>query len=190
MDQNPYDVGNNLTRKVSEIRGPKFERVVHKMQITWAAFVTVIFVLISVVLIFERGDVFNFSLPKLDAMIVIGFGFVSIATHFIPSLFADRLLIRRKRADDIPEIVGPRKIELTCRWFRVLFNQDLTGLAFTSMLNLYFAWSRNSGFNFGVAVILAGLMLTQFPTRSRVSAWVQRKFEILGMSFDPDQTEF
>ena len=188
MDQNPYSVGTNLNAEASEIRGPKFGKMVRRMQILWTVFVTGIPSCFCVVLIYTKGNVFDSSVPKSEALVAAGFGFSAILISFFYRWFKAGLAIRRTKADSVSEVVGLRKIEQICDWYRLLLMLDLMSLGGTAMANLTFVMNRNTGLNFGVAAMLTCLMLTRFPARSRISSLVQNKLAISGMSYDPNQT--
>jgi len=181
VSDNPYSVGDQPTFGDVRLQGPGFDAVVRTMQIIAAALMTGVLLFLLVVLVITQGDVFSTKSPPLITVIAAGFGFLMLVNHFvIPGIVSQTQL--RKAAET--KLLQQDEETTSQRVVAVYQTQLIIGLALlegAAFFNLIALLIGRSIFSLGIAVVLLCLMLIKFPTRDRVSFWVQDRLRELQM---------
>ncbi len=179
MSDNPYSVGEQPAFGDVRLPGPKFDALVRTMQIIAAALMAGVLLFLGVVLVSTQGHVFSTKAPPLISGIAGGFAFLMIVNHFvIPGILTRtqlRLAAERKLLQQDEEAKNQRVVA-------IYQTQLIIGLALlegAAFFNLIALMIGKSIFSLGVVVLLLCLMLMKFPTRNRISFWVQDKLREL-----------
>ena len=179
MEHNPYSVGQEIDSTAAGLPGPKFEASVRTMQIIALALVMGVLLFLGLVLFTTQGNLNG--KPGVLTMIGTGIGLVMVVNQFvIPGMIVKSQL---KQA----ATPGSRQIDDAEKgaWLLGIYQTQLiVGLALlegAAFLNLVTMMLERCLGTLGVVGLLLGLMLKKFPTRDKVSFWVQDKLRELNM---------
>ncbi len=179
MDQNPYSVGGNRDPQTNELQGAKFEGSVRGMQIIAGALMAGVLFFLGLVLTVKQGDVFNFNPPGFITIIAAGFGFLMIVNHIVIPRIIGSSQLKQVASQGFEEADEATRIDQVVGVYR---SQMIIGLALlegAAFFNLIALMTEKSGFSLCVAMVLFALMTLRFPTRDKVSFWVQDKLREL-----------
>ena len=179
MDQNPYEVGNNLDPPDAGPQTETFEGSVRSVQIVAGALMAGVLVFFGVVLVSTGGDIFGTQTPEIVGILGVLFGFIAIVNQFIiPKVIAGAQL-RQIASDGFNERDEVAKLNLISGVYR---GQLIVGLALlegAAFLNLVGLMLERSIVSLAIVIVLLGSMALKFPTRDKVSFWVQDKLREL-----------
>jgi hypothetical protein len=179
VNQNPYSVGNNLDPQNADFQGANFEGSVRGMQIIAVALMSGVLFFLGIVLMSTQGDVLSFKQPEIITIIAAGFGLLMIVNHFvIPGIIASTQL-KQLISNDFTGSEEATRIDKLVGVYRIQFIIGLALLEGAAFFNLIALMIGNSGFSLCTAGVLFALMLMRFPTRDKVSFWVQDKLREL-----------
>ena len=175
MDHNPYSSGEQQPYGDAALKGPKFEASVRTMQIIAAALMIGVLSFLLVVLLMTKGDVLGLNNPSLITLIAAGFGFLMIVIHFVVPGVISNQQIGNSVAGGQKGVDEESKKQQVLAIFQIQLIVGLALLEGAAFFNLIALMIGKSGFSLGVVVLLVCLMLMKFPTRDKVSFWVQDK---------------
>lgn len=179
MNQNPYAVGNNLDPRNVSPQTETFEGSVRGMQIIAVTLMSGVLFFLGIVLMNTQGDVLSFKQPEIITIIAAGFGLLMIVNHFvIPGIIASKQL-KQLISNDFTGSDEATRIDKLVGVYRIQFIIGLALLEGAAFFNLIALMIGNSGFSLCTAGVLFALMLMRFPTRDKVSFWVQDKLREL-----------
>ncbi len=179
MDQNPYSIGDHADPHHGGLQGKSFEDAVRGMQIIAAALMAGVLVFRSIVLVITQGNVFGTQTPEVVTILGAGFGVLAIVNHLvIPKIIAGSQL-RQIVSNGFSELDAESKSD---RLFGVYRGQLIVALAMlegAAFFNLIALMVEKNVVALGVATLLLSTMVMKFPTRDKVSFWVQDKLREL-----------
>lgn len=178
MNQNPYSVGNNLDLPSNELQGSNFEGSVRGMQIVAGALMAGILFLLATVLVLTQGDIFNFQQPKVSDIIIVAFGFLMIIIRFVIPRFIASTRLNQIAINGFVEVDEAARVEMILGVYRsqlIISFALLEGAATFNLIGLINA----KCVSLFVPSLALGLMALKFPTRDKVSFWVQDKLREL-----------
>ena len=177
MDHNPYSVGEELDKSTTARKGQTPEALVRTMQIVAAALMLGVLVFLGIVLVITQGDVSG--KPELMTMMAAGFGALMIVSHFVIPAISVKLHLRQAAAELTAKKTDDDK---RVRMYGIYQAQLTIGFALlegAAFFNLIAMSAENSVVSLGVVILLLGLMAVKFPTRDKVSFWVENKLREL-----------
>ena len=175
MNHNPYSVGEESNHSAAGPGAPKLEAWVRAMQIIATVLMMGVLVFFGVVLIITQGKIGGMENAAGLTMVGAGFGFVMIVSHFtIPGIICGTQM-KQAAADGS---LNQQDDATTQRIWGLYQTQLIVGLALlegAAFFNLIALMVENSVASLGVVILLLGLMAVKFPTRNKVSWWVEDK---------------
>ena len=179
MNQNPYSVGSDLDPRNTGPQNETFEGSVRGMQIIAVALMSGVLFFLGIVLMNTQGDVLSFKQPEIITIIAAGFGLLMIVNHFvIPGIIASTQL-KQLTTNDFTGFDEATRIDKLVGVYRIQLIISLALLEGAAFFNLVALMIGNSGFSLCTAGVLLALMSMRFPTRDKVSFWVQDKLREL-----------
>lgn len=178
MNQSPYSVSEHQTSDIQSL-GPKFDQQLRVMQIIAVALMMGVLSFFGVVLVITEGDVFGQQGPALITTIAAVFAGMMIVAHaVIPSIIANaQLRISNKNVEAgetlearTSSIVNVYQVQL------IIALALLEGAAFFNLIGLMIGKHFLSTL---LVVALLLLMLLKFPTRTKVTWWVEDRMREL-----------
>ena len=179
MKHNPYSVGEHQTSGDLQSLGPKFDSQLRVMQIIAVALMMSVLTFLGVVLVVTKGEVFGQQGPTLITTIAAVFAGMMVVAHLaVPSVIAKthlRMLNGNAQANSSPEdriasLVSVYQVQL------IVGLALLEGAAFFNLIALMIGKHFLS--TLSVLALLA-LMLLKFPTKTKVTWWVQDRLREL-----------
>jgi len=181
VDQDPYSVGNNPDSNDTGFHRASVEGSVRGMQIIAIAMMVGVLSFFGIVLVTTQGNVFGTQSPELITIIAAGFGILAIVNHvIIPAIIAGAQL-KRISTGGFSELGDAAKVEQICGVYRGQLIIALALLEGAAFFNLIALMIEHSAVALGAVILLLGLMILRFPTRDKVSFWVQDKLRELQM---------
>lgn len=177
MDHNPYSIGQEINSTTTGLQGSKFEASVRTMQIIAAALMLGVLMFLGVVLVVTQGKLDGH--PEMITLIAAGFAFLMIVNHFvIPSIIL-KAQLKQAIAAGMNQKQDDERIQQFCG---VYLTQLIVGFALlegAAFFNLVAMLVEHCAASIAVVTLLLLLMVAKFPTRDRVSWWVQDKLREL-----------
>ena len=181
MNHNPYSVGEYQTSDNPQSLGPKFDQELRVLQIIAVALMMGLLMFFGVVLVVTRGDIFGQGNPGIMTMIAAGFAGLMIVNHLvIPALLAKAQLNKLKSEDPSPKD-SDRTNNSLLAIYRIQLIITLALLEGAAFFNLISVMLEKHMISVIAAVVLLGLMVARFPTRTKVSWWIQDKLRELNI---------
>ncbi len=173
MNENPYSVGEQLSFNDTNLQGPEFESAVRGMQIISAALMMGVLVYLGILLVTRGGQLLG--QPNLLTMVGVGFGCLMVVMHFIIPGIMNRRQLKAAVASGVMQKSEQEQVGHVIGVFRGQMIVRLALLEGAAFFNLTAMMIDHSEISICVIVLLMGLMLFRFPTRDKVSFWVQDK---------------
>lgn len=179
MNQNPYSVSEQQASGDLQSLGPKFDQQLRVMQIIAVALMMGVLMFFGVVLVSTQGDIFGQGNPGIMTMIAAGFAGLMIINHLvIPALITKTQLNKLKS-----EAPGPKDSDSTndslLAIYRIQLIVTLALLEGAAFFNLISVMIEHHVISLIAAIALLGLMAVRFPSRTKVSWWVQDRLRDL-----------
>ena len=179
MDHNPYSTGDQQSVGNVGLLGPKFDGSIRVMQIISVALMMGVLSFLLVVLVLTQGEVLGLKKPDIISLLAAGFGLVMFVNHLIiPGVIAKQQL--KKTAEN--GLGGTDEESQSFKVAGIYQTQLIVALAMleaAAFFNLVAMLVEKNGLNLIVVVVLLSLMLMKFPTRTKVSWWVQDRLKEL-----------
>ena len=181
MNQNPYSVSEFQASDDLQSLGPKFDQQLRVMHIIAVALMMGVLMFFGVVLVNTQGDIFGQGDPGMMTMIAAGFAGLMIVNHLvIPALVTKAQLNKFKSEDPGPKDSDSSNDSLLAI-YRIQLIITLALLEGAAFFNLISVMIEKHMISVIAAVVLLGLMVARFPTRTKVSWWIQDKLRELNM---------
>ncbi len=177
MNHNPYSVGDDLNNSATELQAPKFEAAVRGMQIIAVALMMGVLMFLGVVLVLTQGDISG--KPETLTMMAAGFGFLMIVLHFVIPAISFRNQLRQAVAEGLAQKSDDERTQRVVGIYQATLIVGLALLEGAAFFNLIAMMAEHCVASLGVVTLLVCLMLVKFPTRSKVSWWVEDKLREL-----------
>lgn len=179
MEHNPYSVGQEIDSTTAGLPGRKFEASVRTMQIIAAALMMGVLMFLGVVLVVTEGKLDGH--PEMITMIAAGFAFLMLVNHFVIPPIIVKAQLKQAIATGMNQKQDDEKIQECCG---VCQTQLIVGFALlegAAFFNLVAMMVEHCGASIAVVTLLLLVMVAKFPTRDKVSFWVQDKLRELQM---------
>lgn len=181
MNQNPYSVSEQQTSGDLQSLGPNFDQQLRVMQIIAVALMMGVLMFFGVVLMITQGAIFGQGNPGMMTMIAAGFAGLMIVNHLIiPALIARAQLNKLNSEEAGPKDSDNTKDSLLAI-YRTQLIITLALLEGAAFFNLVSVMIEKHMISVIAAVVLLSLMVARFPTRTKVSWWIQDKSRELNM---------
>jgi len=175
MQDNPYSSGDQQAFGAVGLLGPKFDGSIRVMQIITVALMMGLLSFLLVVLLLTKGEVLGFRKPDIMALLAAGFGLVMVVNHLvIPSVIANQQLKSAAEKGLVENDDESRNLKVA----GIYQTRLIVGLAMleaAAFFNLVALLIEKNGLNLIFVIVALTLMLMKFPTRTKVSWWVQDK---------------
>jgi hypothetical protein len=178
-DQNPYFVGDQLTYGDGGLRGPKFDGSIRTMQIIAGALISGVLIFMGVVLVVTQGNIGGIPNARLMTMIAGGFGFLMIVNHFVIPRIVSGAQLKQLAISGILQQEEQVRVERMCAVYQTQLIIGMALLEGAAFFNLIAMMIEKSAVSLGVVSLLLGLMVVKFPTRIKVSWWIQERLREL-----------
>ena len=179
MHQNPYSVSEQQTSGDLQSLGPKFDQQLRVMQIIAGALMMGVLMFFGVVLVNTQGDIFGQGNPGMMTMIAAGFAGLMIVNHLvIPAVITKAQLTRLKSEAPAPKDSDSTNDSLLAI-YRIQLIITLALLEGAAFFNLISMMIEHHVISLIAAIVLLGLMAVRFPSRTKVSWWVQDRLREL-----------
>lgn len=181
MNDNPYSVGEQLILDPQSPQGKEFKNALRGLQIVAAALMAGVLIFLPIVLVITRGIILEPEAPGFLAIFGAGFGAFAVFNHFIFPAVIARARLKQMLSSGFMDLEEMKKSE---QIFGVYRSQLIVALSFlegAAFLNLVMILTERSIVSTAVVIVLLGFMVFRFPTRDRVSFWVQDKLREMQM---------
>lgn len=178
MDHNPYSVSEQPAFD-NGLQGPEFEAAIRAMKIIAGALIMGVLVFLGIVLVITKGEIGGMENADILTIIAAGFGFLMIVNHLvIPRVIsgAQLKLAAEKGLADQDEVAKAKQV---CGVYQAQMIVGFALLEGAAFFNLIVLMLEKSVASLGVVILLLSLMAIRFPTRDKVSFWVQNKLSEL-----------
>ena len=178
MEHNPYSVGQEID-STTGLPGRKFEAWFRSMQIIAAAWMLGVLVFLGMVLIITAGRIDG--QPEMITMIAAGFTFLMLVNHFvIPSIMV-KAQLKQVVLSGIHQKSGEEKIQGCCGIYQTQLIVGFALLEGAAFFNVVALMMEHCMISIALITLLLLVMAAKFPTRDKVSFWVQDKLRELQM---------
>ena len=175
MQHNPYSAGDQQAFGDVGLLGEKFDGSMRVMQIISAALMMGVLSFFSVVLVITKGEVLGFKAPDMISLLAAGFGLVMFVNHLvIPNVVSNQQLKSAAEKGLAKDDDETQKLKVAA----IYQTRLIVGLAMlegAAFFNLVALLIEKNGLNLIFVIVILGLMVLKFPTRTNVSWWVQDK---------------
>ena len=179
MNQNPYSVSEQQAFGDPQSPGPDFDRQLRVMQIIAGALMMGVLMFFGVVLVITKGNIFVQGNPGIVTMIAAGFAGLMIVNHLvIPSIITKARLSQIKSQDSDGQN-SELKLASLLSIYRIQLIITLAFLEGAAFFNLVSVMIEHHVISLTAAIVLLGLMAVRFPSRTKVSWWVQDRLRDL-----------
>lgn len=181
MNQNPYSVSEQQTSSDVQSPGPAFDQQLRVMQIIAGALTMGVMTFFGIVLVITKGNIFGQGEPGIVTMIAAGFAGLMIVNHLVIPSIITKARLNQLKSQDSGGQNSEQKVESLLGIYRVQLIITLALLEGAAFFNLVSVIIENHVISFIAAMVLLGLMAVRFPTRTKVSWWVQDRLRELQM---------
>ena len=179
MDQNPYSVSEHQTSGDLQSLGPNFDSQLRGMQIIAVALMMGVLMFLGVALVITQGDIFRQGNPEIVTMIAAGFAGLMMVNHLvIPSLIT-KTRLNQLKSQDFGKQDTESKLVVLLGIYRMQLIITLALLEGAAFFNLVSVLIEHHIISLIAAIVLLGLMAVRFPSRTKVSWWVQDRLREL-----------
>lgn len=177
MEHSPYSVGQEIDATRAGLSGEKFDGSLRAIQIIAAALMLGVMVFLGVVLVITAGRIDG--QPEMITMIAAGFAFLMLVNHFlIPSIMV-KAQLRQAALSGIDQKSEGEKIQACCGIYQTQFIAGFALLEGAAFFNIVALMMEHCVAAIAVVTLLLLVMVAKFPTRDKVSIWVQHKLREL-----------
>ena len=181
MSNNPYSVSEHQPSGDLPSLGTNFDQQLRVMQIIAVALMMGVLMFFGVVLVITKGDIFGQGNPATVTMIAAGFAGLMIVNHLvIPGLIVRAQLSQLKLKDSSPKDSNST-VDSLLAIYRIQLIITLALLEGAAFFNLISVMIEKHLISVIAAIVLLGLMTVRFPTRTKVSWWIQNRLGELNM---------
>lgn len=173
MEHNPYSVGQEILSITTGLQGPKFEGSVRAMQIIAAALIMGVLMFLGVVLVVTAGKLDG--QPEMITMIAAGFAFLMLVNHFVIPPIIGKAQLKQALAAGMNQKQDDERIQEYCGVYQTQMIVGFALLEGAAFFNLVAMMMEHCAASIAVVALLLLVMVAKFPTRDKVSFWVQDK---------------
>ena len=179
MNQNPYSVSEQQTSGDLQSLGPKFDQQLRVMQIIAGALMMGVITFLGVVLVITKGNVLGQGNPGIVTMIAAGFAGLMIVNHLVIPSIITKARLNQIKSQDSDGQNSELKLASLLGIYRMQLIITLAFLEGAAFFNLVSVMIENHVISLIAVVVLLGLMAVRFPSRTKVSWWVQDRLREL-----------
>lgn len=177
MEHNPYAVGQEIDPGSTGFPGPKFETAVRGMQIIAVALMMGVLVFLGVVLVTTAGRIDDS--PEMITMIAAGFALLMCANYFVIPPIIVRAQLKKPTPVGLHLKTEEEKVQWCCGIYQTQMIIGFALLEGAAFFNLVAMLLDHCVASIALVTLLLLLMVATFPTRDKVSFWVQDKLREL-----------
>jgi len=181
MNQNPYSVSEQQTSGDVQSLGPAFDQQLRGMQIIASALMMGVLMFFGVVLVIAKGDIFGQGNPGIVTMIAAGFAGLMIVNHLVIPGLVTKAQLNQLKSQNSDGQNSEQKAASLLGIYRIQLIITLALLEGAAFFNLVSVMIEHHILSLIAAIVLLGLMAVRFPTRTKVSWWVQDRLRELNM---------
>ena len=177
MEHNPYSVGQEIDSTTAGLPGPKFEASVRTMQVIALALMMGVLVFLGVVLVVTSGRIDDS--PEMITKIAAGFALLMLMNHFVIPPIILKAQLERAIAAGLQQKPYAERTQECCGAYQTQLIAGFALLEGAAFFNLVAMMLEHCVASIVVVTLLLLLMAAKFPTRDKVSFWVQDKLREL-----------
>ena len=177
MEHNPYSVGQEIDSTKTGLPGAMFDASLRGMQIIAGALMMGVLMFLGVVLVATAGK-FD-GQPEMITMIASGFAFLMLVNHFVIPPIIIRAQLKQAIAAGMHQRPDEERIQECCGIYQTQMIVGFALLEGAAFFNLVAMMVEHCAASIAVVTLLLLLMVAKFPTRDKVSFWVQDKLREL-----------
>lgn len=180
MEHNPYSVGQEMNSSQTGLLGPhgsQFAASIRTMQIIAAALMMGVLVFLGVVLVVTSGRIDGH--PGMMTMIAAGFAFLMLVNHFVIPPIISKAQLKQAIETGIHQKPEDERTQEYCGIYQTQLIAGFALLEGAAFFNLVAMMLEHCVASIVVVTLLLLLMAAKFPTRDKVSFWVQDKLREL-----------
>lgn len=177
MEHNPYSVGQEVDSPATGLQGSKFGASVRRMQIIAAALMMGVLMFLGVVLVTTAGRLDG--QPEMVTMIAAGFAFLMLANHFVIPPIMAKAQLKQAIGSGIHQKSDEEKIQGYCEIYQTQLIVGFALLEGAAFFNLVAMMAEHCVASIVIVAVLLLLMVAKFPTRDKVTFWVENKLREL-----------
>ena len=181
MNQNPYSVSEQQTFGDLQSLGPNFDQQLRVMQIIAGALMMGVITFLGVVLVIIKGNVLGQGKPGIVTMIAAGFAGLMIVNQLVIPSIITKTRLNQIKSQDSDGQNSELKLASLLSIYRMQLIITLAFLEGAAFFNLVSVMIEHHVISLIAAIVLLGLMAVRFPTRTKVSWWVQDRLRELQM---------
>lgn len=179
MNENPYSVGEHQTSVDLQSLGPKFDQQLRVMQIIAVALMMGVLMFFGVVLVSTKGEVFGQNGPSFLTMFAAAFAGVMVVSHIVVPLMVARSQLKIATGQAPADQTVESRTSSLAAVFQVQLIIALALLEGAAFFNLIVLMTDKHVMSTVLVACLILLMVLKFPTRTKVSWWVQNRLSEL-----------
>ncbi|MFN9717549.1 MAG: hypothetical protein ACK58L_02580 [Planctomycetota bacterium] len=153
--------------------GPKFDQQVRVMQIIVAALLTGVLTFFGVVLVITGGNVFGQNKPQLLTMIAAVFAGMMVIAHVVVPSAISKTHVRTLHGNVQSDSAAESRIASLVGIYQTQLIVSIALLDGAAFFNLIALMTEQHVMSTIVAACLQFMILLKFPTRTKVTWWVQ-----------------
>ena len=177
MEHNPYSVGQENDSTTAGLPGPKFDASVRTVQIIALALIMGVVIFLGVVLVATASRIDDS--PEMITKIAAGFAFLMLVNHFVIPPIIVKAQLKQAIAAGLNQKQDDDKIQECCGVYQTQLIVGFALLEGAAFFNLVALMLEHCVASIIVVTLLLLLMVAKFPTRDKVSFWVQDKLREL-----------
>ena len=177
MEHNPYSVGQEIDSTKTGLPGAMFDASLRGMQIIAGALMMGVLMFLGVVLVATAGK-FD-GQPEMITMIASGFAFLMLVNHFVIPPIIIKAQLKQAIAAGMHQRPDEERIQECCGIYQTQMIVGFALLEGAAFFNLVAMMVEHCAASIAVVTLLLLLMVAKFPTRDKVSFWVQDKLREL-----------
>ena len=177
MEHNPYAVGQDIEPGSTGFPGPKFEASVRTVQIIALALIMGVVTFLGGVLVATASRIDDS--PEMITKIAAGFAFLMLVNYFVIPPIIIKAQLKQAIAAGMNQKQDDEKIQKCCGIYQTQLIVGFALLEGAAFFNLVAMMLEHCVASIIVVTLLLLLMAAKFPTRDKVSFWVQDKLREL-----------
>jgi hypothetical protein len=181
MNQNPYSVSEQQTSDDLQSLGPKFDQQLRVMQIIAGTLMMGVIPFLVFVLVITKGNILGQGNPGIVTMVAAGFAGLMIVNHLVIPSIITKARLNQIKSQDSDGQNSELKLASLLSIYRMQLIITLAFLEGAAFFNLVSVMIEHHVISLIAAIVLLGLMAVRFPTRTKVSWWVQDRLRELQM---------
>lgn len=178
-NQNPYSPGEQSGYGDASLQTWNLDASIRAMKIIAAALIIGVLMFLGVVLVVTQGNIGGIQNAGIITLVAGGFAFLMIANHFVIPRIITGVQLKQLGASGILKQKEQEQAERMCAVYQTQLIIGMALLEGAAFFNLIAMMIEKSGVSLGAVSLLLGLMVVKFPTRLKVTWWIQERLREL-----------